>query len=144
MVDSETLGLLSNAEKMKREVYRYVTKNLKSAGFSDISPSSLYFLASLECGDNYASEIARSLQVSRQMVSKTVKALVEIGYLELKHDKGKQKTIVFTQLGEELISSSRKLLESLDDSLLIHHSRADLTRFNDITRSLIALVNRLD
>ena len=89
-----------------------------------MTPSLLSFLSVLECGINYGSEIARTLGVSRQMVAKTVKELCQLGYLEQVDDIGKQKKILFTQSGEQLIADARQLLADLD-SLLLQKLKTD-------------------
>ena len=96
----------------------YLAKALKEKGYEAATPSMLNFLGALECGENYGSEIARNLGVSRQMVAKTVKTLCQMGFLERVSNEGKQKSIVFTELGERLMSDSRQLLADLDQVLM--------------------------
>jgi len=51
------------------------------------------------------------------MVAKTVKELSHLGYLEQVPGKGKQKQIVFTTAGEQLMSEVRAILAQLDELL---------------------------
>jgi len=50
-------------------------------------------------------------------VAKTVKELCRIGYLEQAEGVGRQKQILFTKLGEQLMADSRLLLAELDNEL---------------------------
>jgi len=117
MVESETLKLVIGAGQVNDSISQYLSNTLKSNGYKFASPSALNFLSALECGVNYASEIARNLGVSRQMVAKTVKELCLAGYLEQLSGVGKQKKIVFTITGELLMSDARKLLAEIDHTL---------------------------
>lgn len=117
MVESKTLQLLLTASKIQDLTNIYLCKELTAKGFNNVTPSILNFLSELECGVNYASEIARKLDVSRQMVAKTVKQLSTMEYLEQVEGVGKQKEILFTHKGELLISTARQLLAGIDQSL---------------------------
>lgn len=117
MLDSQSLKLVFGAAKVHEQISFYLSKSLKERGYESATPSVLNFLSTLECGVNYGSEIARSLGVSRQMVAKTVKELCRIGYLEQVEGPGKQKQILFTDSGEQLMSDSRQILANLDEVL---------------------------
>ncbi len=114
MVDSQSLQLVFGAAGVHENISRYLSVSLNTKGYKSVTPSVLSFLSALECGENYGSDIARNLGVSRQMVAKTVKSLCQVGYLEQLDAAGKQKRIVFTELGERLMSDSRQLLAGLD------------------------------
>jgi len=116
MVDSWTLQLILGASDIRELASTHLCTKLRDKGFV-ITPASLNFLSTLECGINYASEIARNIGVSRQMVAKTVKELCNKGYLEQVESTGKQKQIVFTEKGELLIAESRKILSNIDKIL---------------------------
>ncbi len=117
MVESQSLKLALGASQVNDLIAKYLSNALKEKGYKFASPSALSFLSTLECGVNYASEIARNLDVSRQMAAKTVKELCLAGYLEQLDDVGKQKKIVFTQTGELLMSDARQLLADMDKIL---------------------------
>lgn len=114
MVDSQSLKLVLAAAKVHELTALYLSTSLKSKGYQYVTPTALNFLSTLECGINYGSEIARNLGVSRQMVAKTVKELCKAGYLAQVDGTGKQKEIIFTKLGEILMSDTRQLLAELD------------------------------
>lgn len=115
MVDSQALQLVIAAAQVNDSISRYLSKSLKNKGYTFATPAALSFLSTLECGINYASEIARDLGVSRQMVAKTVKGLCSVGYLEQMDDIGRQKKILFTAAGEQLMSEARQLLADIDN-----------------------------
>ena len=91
MVESHALKLVMAASSVTEQISHYLSENLQSMGYTGASTSVLQFLSALDCGINYASEIARTLKVSRQMVAKTVKQLSALGYLQQIEGQGKQK-----------------------------------------------------
>ncbi len=115
MVESQSLQLVQATAKVQENTSDFLSKSLKDKGYQSATPSVLGFLGALDCGVNYGSEIARSLGVSRQMVAKTVKELCKTGYLLQVDGVGKQKQIVFTELGEHLMSDARQILADLDN-----------------------------
>lgn len=117
MVDSRSLRLVFAAADARAAIVGYVAAELRCLGHEDVSPPVLDFLGVLECGTNVASEVARSLGVSRQMVGKTVKELGRRGYLEQVDGPGRQKAIVFTERGERLMGEVRRVLADLDEKL---------------------------
>lgn len=144
MAESQTLQLVLSAGQVNDSIFEYLANTLKNKGYKFASPSALSFLSTLECGVNYASDIARNLGVSRQMVAKTVKELCSAGYLAQVDDVGKQKKITFTPNGEVLISDARQLLADIDKALEKQLGESTilttLTNLNMIQK----LVNQLD
>jgi DNA-binding MarR family transcriptional regulator len=126
MVESQSLQLVFCASKTHEEITQYISSALKQKGYESATPSVLNFLSTLECGVNYGSEIARRLDFSRQMVAKIVKELCRVKYLEQVEGEGKQKQILFTDLGEHLMSDARKLLAELDQILSQHIGKESL------------------
>ena len=117
MVDSQSLRLALGAASVQDQIAAYIAQQLRAKGY-DISPATLNFLSALDCGVNVGADIARRLKVSRQMVAKTVKELCRAGYLEQVDGVGKQKQILFTAAGEQLMAEVRQLLAQLDKGLL--------------------------
>ena len=117
MVDSQSLRLALGAASVQDQIAAYIAQQLRAKGY-DISPATLNFLSALDCGVNVGADIARRLKVSRQMVAKTVKELCHAGYLEQVDGVGKQKQILFTAAGEQLMAEVRQLLAQLDTVLL--------------------------
>lgn len=128
MVESQSLKLLFASRELYDTLSTYVLTSLQSIGYEDLSLASLQFLGALDCGINYASEIARQLGVSRQMVAKTVKELSELGYLKQESGLGKKKAIMYTLKGEKLIAVVRQILAELDQQLTQQVSHADIQR----------------
>ncbi len=126
MVDSRSLQLVLAAAQVQELAGHQLAAALRAKGYEGVSGASLGFLAALECGVNYASEIARRLQVSRQMVAKKVKELSRTGYLEQLAGAGKQKQIRFTARGEQLMADARLELAQLDRRLEQQLSKAGL------------------
>lgn len=118
MVESQALQLVLAAGRVSDAMTSYLSKKLKKMGYERVSPAMLNFLSKLECGVNYGSELARNIGVSRQMVAKTVKELCLAGYLDQAEGVGKQKEILFTKNGEQLMADARKLLADLDILLI--------------------------
>ncbi len=117
MRDSMTLQLVMTAGALQESISKLLLQELSASGYPAMTSSRLAFLSTLECGVNYASDVARNLGVSRQMVAKTVKELSALGYLEQNPANGKQKTIEFTQQGEDLIAACRDIMAEVDEKI---------------------------
>lgn len=141
MVESRSLQLAATSASVRDRLVRWIADGLRDDGFHDVSPSTLEFLDALDCGVNVASEIARALGVSRQMVAKTVKELSQLDYLEQLEGRGKQKKIVFTARGERLMARVRQRLRELDSVL---DDEIGSGRIDDALASLDAVVRYLD
>jgi len=140
MNDSMTLKLLKSTDFLQTKISQMLVYELQKKGYSAINVSRLGFLSALECGVNYASEVSRNLGVSRQMVSKTVKELCELNYLSQEKATGKQKAIIFTLRGEQLISECRSLLVDFDRKLKLTSTDlsqliADIENVNEVLNS---------
>jgi len=114
MVESSALQLVFTAAKTQELALTQLSDHLLSMGYKGVTPSVLSFLSALDCGANYASDIARNLGVSRQMVAKTVRELTDKGFLCVIQDAGRQKPIEFTLEGEQLIANARLWLSNVD------------------------------
>lgn len=117
MVDSQSLKLVYAASSVDEKIVNYLSRSLKEKGYDSVTPAVLNFLGAMECGVNFGSDIARNLGVSRQMVAKTVRELCDVGYLQQLAAEGRQKQIIFTFRGEQLISDARHLLSEMDKIL---------------------------
>lgn len=119
MADSRSLDLVFALARAHDVLLDYVARTLAARGYRGITPSVLAFLGQLDCGVNVASEVARRLGQSRQMVAKTVRQLGDLGYLNMAPDpaRGNQKMITFTGDGEQLIAEARSILVSLEARL---------------------------
>lgn len=144
MVDSQSLRLVFASAKANDVIGEYVSKALIAKGFTLATSPVLAFLSELECGVNYASEVARRLGVSRQMVSKTVKGLSDSDLLEVLDDpeRGNQKVIVFTAEGERLMAEARTVLAKLDESLKRELGDTKLEKMADDLSKVIDIMNK--
>lgn len=142
MVESKTLQLVISTSTLNETLVKYLSRHLMDKGYHAITPSLLQFLSALECGVNYGSEIARNLEVTRQMVAKTVKQLCQLGYLEQLDDVGKQKKIVFTTTGEHLMSDARQALANLDAVLARQLKSIDITKTINDLENITTLVKQ--
>ena len=141
MLESQSLQLIQSAQRLNDVMTQYISQRLVEKGYVSITPSLLSFLSVLVCGVNYASEIARNLDVTRQMVAKTVKQLCQSGYLEQIDSTGKQKQIRFTETGEYLMSDARQLLAELDEILFKNTNTSKPQTIIDELNKMICAVN---
>jgi DNA-binding MarR family transcriptional regulator len=119
MLDSRSLRLVYATGHVHDALTRHVSRMLIERGWAFATPSRLRFLSELECGVNYASEIARRLDLSRQVVAKTVAEMSRLGVLQVEQDqqRGNQNLIRFTERGERLMADAREVLAALDATL---------------------------
>jgi DNA-binding MarR family transcriptional regulator len=116
MVESDTLSLAFLLGEVRDRLLARLSDELAARGYPRVTPSALGFLGQLDCGINYASGIAEKLNVSRQMVAKTVVELEKAGWLVQQPDpeRRNRKVIRFTADGERLMADARQVLGDLD------------------------------
>ena len=119
MLDSQSLRLVFATRQVHDALTGHVSRMLIGRGWAFASPAVLRFLSELECGVNHASEVARRLDLSRQVVSRTVAEMGRLGVLKVAKDpaRGNQNVIAFTERGERLMADARQVLAELDASL---------------------------
>lgn len=119
LVDSRALSLTQATETFRDRMVLWLLARLHEDGFSGLKASQLSFLGSLDCGTNFAAELARTLRISRQAVHKTVRELEGAGWLATQPDAtlGNQRVIVFTDEGERMMSCARAHFFTLDNQL---------------------------
>lgn len=119
LAESRSLALAQAAGGFQARAVGWLVARLRRNGFSGLTAAQLAFLGALDCGDNHASALARSLGVSRQAIHKQVKELTALGWLETAADPrlGNQKTIRFTVEGERMMSAARAAFAELDARL---------------------------
>ncbi|HAT87140.1 MAG TPA: MarR family transcriptional regulator [Rhizobiales bacterium] len=116
MVDSQTLRLSQAIARYQIRQVVWLIEGLAARGFVDLTPAHVAFVSVLDCADNFASEVARRLNLSRQAVHKTVRELSALGYIETVENKAKRNSriIQITEHGEELIAQARQMYAELD------------------------------
>lgn len=119
LVDSNALSLTQATETFRDRMVQWLLSKLRQDGFAGLKASQLIFLGSLDCGVNFAAQLARTLRVSRQAVHKTVRELEGAGWLATRPDAalGNQRVIVFTDEGERIMSCARTHFLTLDTLL---------------------------
>ena len=120
LVDSHALSLTLATESFRDGMVTWLISKLRNDGFDGLKASQLTFLGSLDCGANFAAELARTLRISRQAVHKTVRELEGAGWLATRPDDtlGNQRVIVFTEEGERMMSRARAHFLTLDGLLV--------------------------
>jgi len=126
MVESLSLQVFLNTGSIHLNMGRLLAQKLEARGYKNITPPILQFLGAMECGPNYAADIARYLNISRQMAGKTVKELSNLGYLEQRDDGSRQKAIFFTDKGQKLISDARASLLEIDGYLKKDYTKSQI------------------
>lgn len=116
LVNSHALALTQAAESFRGRMTHWLLDKLKEDGFDALKANQLSFMGSLDCGENFAAALARSLGISRQAVHKTVRELETAGWLKTRPDDalGNQRVIVFTQEGERMMACARGHFLALD------------------------------
>ncbi|MEP0963775.1 MAG: MarR family winged helix-turn-helix transcriptional regulator [Roseobacter sp.] len=119
MANSRSLKLVLLTSNFERRAQKWLVKLLRNRGFDSLTQSQLSFLGALDCGPNYASQIAIDLGISRQAVHKSVKELVASGWLKSEADqiRRNQRIVTFTNEGERMMSEARALFQHLDNKL---------------------------
>lgn len=119
MVESQSLSLTFLLADVQDAMLARLTEELAGRGHPGVTASALGFLGHLDCGINYASGIAEKLNVSRQMVAKTVAEMERAGWLVQGTDpqRRNRKVIRFTADGERLMADARHVLAKLDKDL---------------------------
>jgi len=138
LVDSRALALIQATDSFRDRMVVWLISKLHEDGFPGLTAGQLTFLGSLDCGANFAAEVARTLRISRQAVHKTIKELEGAGWLATRPDDvlGNQRVIVFTDEGERMMSCARAHFLSLDDLLA--------ERFGEVALANLMLVLDFD
>ncbi|AXI48513.1 MarR family transcriptional regulator [Sulfitobacter sp. SK012] len=119
LLESHALALTQATEIFRERMITWLLSKLLNDGFEGLKANQLTFLGSLDCGANFAAELARTLRISRQAVHKTVRELETAGWLATRPDEklGNQRIIVFTEEGERMMSRARAHFSELDTLL---------------------------
>jgi DNA-binding MarR family transcriptional regulator len=134
LVESQALKLSQAIAGYQMRQTLWLIDGLSSHGFTDLTPPHVTFIAALDCDDNFASEIARRLNLSRQAIHKTVRELTDAGYIETKENaiKRNSKIIQITKRGEELISLARQMYAEIDRNLQDRSEPKEIERLIEI------------
>ena len=121
LAESGSLSLIHAIGAFQTRLLNWLVEELHGEGFEGLTGSMLTFLGSLDCGENHASALARTMGISRQAIHKQIRELEALGWLLTKPHpvKGNQRVIVFTAEGERMMSVARKRFAALDAKLEI-------------------------
>ena len=119
LAESGSLALVQAIGSFQSRLLDWLVDELHQEGFKSLTGSMLSFLGALDCGENHAAALARTLNVSRQAIHKQVRELETLGWLTTRpHPSlGNQRVIVFTQDGERMMSVARARFARLDEAL---------------------------
>ncbi|MGB7240721.1 MAG: MarR family winged helix-turn-helix transcriptional regulator [Sulfitobacter sp.] len=134
LVDSHALAFTQATESFRERIIVWLLSKLWKDGFEGLKANQLVFLGSLDCGVNFASELARTLGISRQAVHKTVRELEDADWLATRPDaaRGNQRVIVFTKEGERMMSHARAHFLTLDTLLMQKFGKERLAELLDL------------
>ena len=127
------LGLL--ALFVGQELNERVQREIHAAGFAGLRISHGYVFQHLIAGERSVGELSRLLGVSQQAVSKVVRELSELGYLQtLSSEDARVRKLALSARGRAAVDCSRKARKALEAKLLsdvsprrVAHTRALLT-----------------
>lgn len=134
LADSRALALTQATENFRERMVAWLLSRLLDDGFDGLKTNQLSFLGALDCGVNFAAELARTLGISRQAVHKTVRELEAAGWLLTRPDDelGNQRVIVFTEEGERMMSRARTHFLTLDTQLIEKFGDEKLAELQDL------------
>ena len=106
-------------ETASKSVLQKLTIRLRTAGFDTITESHLVLFGNLDCGATHAAQIAHRMQVSRQAISKSLRELQALGFIQLEndHDRRNQKLVVMTKRGLQLAVAARSELRDIETAI---------------------------
>lgn len=118
-IDYLATNLVDLISERHKELRNKVRTRWKENGGEDISNTETYILSLVENKDITMAEIARIIGISRQGVHKSVKNLVEKGYLEIQSMDNSQraKTVQLTEKGRECCNSMDKIKAEIEDEI---------------------------
>lgn len=106
-------------ETASQSVLHSLTARLRAGGFLTITESHLVLFGNLDCGATHAAQIAHRMQVSRQAISKTLRELQALGFIQLDDDhyRRNQKLVVMTKRGMQLAVAARSELRAIETAI---------------------------
>ena len=95
--------------------FRSLTQ-LRDLGYEEVTLADINVIAAIDIGGTRLTDIARSLDISKQAAGQMVKALVARGYVsrEADPDDGRATLITFTKRGKRLLDDARTGIEEIE------------------------------
>jgi DNA-binding MarR family transcriptional regulator len=114
-------------------------EQLAQRGYEDVRPVHDFAMRAIAAGADNASELGRSLSVSKQAAAKTVAVLQERGYVARKADPldARRKRLQVTSLGFEVMREGEAIFDELRDKWEQEIGADELER---LEANLVALV----
>lgn len=133
-VDYLATNLVDLISERHKELRNKVRTIWKENGGEDISNTETYILSLVENIDITMAEIARIIGISRQGVHKSVKNLVERGYLEIQSmdNSQREKTVKLTEKGKEACNSMEKIKEEIEEEIRLNIGEERMELLKDI------------
>jgi DNA-binding MarR family transcriptional regulator len=98
-----------------RRLVDAATEELAARGYGDVRPSHHYAMQAIDAGADNASDLGRSLAVTKQAALRTISVLVERGWVarEDHPDDGRRMRLRVTDLGHEVTSVGEAIFDDL-------------------------------
>jgi DNA-binding MarR family transcriptional regulator len=117
-----------------------VVTELDRRGHPGVTATHEFALQAIDSGAQSASELGRSLNVSKQAAAKSIAALEDLGYLN-RHsdpDDARRKTLVVTDRGHEMMTLGAEMFDDLRSRLAARVGEAQLDALEDVLKELTA------
>jgi DNA-binding MarR family transcriptional regulator len=117
-----------------------VVVELERRGHPGVTATHEFALQAVDSGAQSASELGRSLNVSKQAAAKSITALEDLGYLQRHGDPGdaRRKTLVVTDRGHEMMTLGAEAFDELRSRLAARVGEAQLDALEAVLRELSA------
>ncbi|WP_093185188.1 MarR family winged helix-turn-helix transcriptional regulator [Sanguibacter gelidistatuariae] len=117
-----------------------VIVELERQGHPGVTATHEFALQAIDKGAQSASELGRSLNVSKQAAAKSIAALEDLGYLQRHSDPvdARRKTLIVTARGYEMMSVGAEAFDQLRNRLAEQVGAARLESLEEVLRSLAA------
>lgn len=150
-LDKQLMESLANKEKgwgkilshLKRQFDGWATAGLIAHGYNDFKMGYMPLLANIQPEGITNNELAKKARVTKQAMSKVVKELVSLGYVETEtHGEDKRSSVVFlTPKGKKLVIAARQKVSSLEQE---YEKLLGKKKFTELKEMLIAIIRYED
>lgn len=122
--------------KEMTDIYHNIALKLE---ISDSAFLILYAIVELGCGCTQK-DIAQMYYMSKQTINSSIKNLEKSGYIALKQDKGNNKQIFLTTLGEKLAQEKIKPVIKIENDVFVQMSFDESQKLLKLTRKYTDLL----
>ncbi|EKS6646030.1 MarR family transcriptional regulator [Enterobacter hormaechei] len=127
-----------------REMVRELGMLSRKSSGTELSPLQSHILIELNSKPSGATELARKLCVDKASISRTLRTLIEAGYLTRRHDDqdGRASTFLLSSSGEQLLFSLEDNADRFTEEALASSSEKEIQQFFEtITRFSVSMRN---